>query len=289
MDYDYTWNSLLRPGEADDFFCSAEKNCPFRPETADYSPSNAWCLSEISRLIYRRGGDEIGIWAGTLSRNDVLKKAGLRETLFVNTQGLSYALVSDEKESFAILVFRGTSRFEHWFSNLNTVQTRWPSGGMVHSGFKNEFDRIRDELSDILSAVHVPLFYTGHSLGGALATLTASFRPPAAVYTFGSPRVGNAVFRDSLASVNLYRIAMESDIVTTLPPSRTPFDFCHAGDAKVFTFPNQQEIYFGNSMLNLSCLTNFSLMKRFTKAPHFLAAHSPVNYSMCLAHEAARL
>ena len=312
MDYDYSWNSLLRPGQAEDFFCFAEKIAPFRPETGEYCPSNAWWLSELSRLIYRRGEDEISICANPISRNDLLKKAGLKENLFVNTQGLSYALVSDEKESFAILVFRGTSRFEHWFSNLHTVQTQWPYGGMVHTGFKYEFDKIRDELSEILSPVRVPLFYTGHSLGGALATLTASFRPPAAVYTFGSPRVGNGIFRNSLASVNLYRIAMENDVVTTVPPSRSPFDFCHAGEAKVFPFPNHRKpclgkdcpisessdfsekpdliknfyrkMYEGLFMLNTAGLTVFSLMKQFTDAPYFLAAHSPVNYSACLAH-----
>lgn len=282
MDFDYSWNALLRPGEAADFFCCAEKTGPFRPESADYSPSNAWWLSELSRLIYRRGEDETGIWASPVSRNDILRGMGLKESLFVKRQGLSYALVSDEKESFAILIFRGTSRFEHWFSNLNTVQTHWPSGGMVHTGFKNELGRLGDELSDIISSVHTPLFYTGHSLGGALATLTASITPPLAVYTFGSPRVGNAAFRDSLASVNLYRIAMKNDIVTTVPPSRPPFYFCHAGEPKWLTFLGHNEIICKNSLLNISEVLPFSFMKRFTRPPHFLAAHSPVNYSRSL-------
>lgn len=286
MDCDYSWNSLLRPGEAGDFFCCAERVGPFRPELTEYSLSNAWWLSEICRLIYRRGEDETGIWASPLSRNDFLRSIGLKECFFVKKQGLFYSLVSDGKESFAILVFRGTSRFEHWFSNLNTLQTLWPSGGMIHTGFKNEFDRIQHELSEILSEVHIPLFYTGHSLGGAFATLTASIIPPRAVYTFGSPRVGNAAFRDSLASVNLYRIATENDIVTTVPPSRPPFYFCHAGEAKKTSFRNRDEIFYDNNILNLSEPLTFSFVKRFARAPHFLAAHSPVNYSRCLLYEA---
>ncbi len=286
VDCDYSWNALLRPGESRDFFSCAEKTGTFRPDTGDYSPANAWWLCELSRLIYRRGEDETGIWANPVSRDDILKAEGLKESLFVGRHGLSCALVSDEKENFAILVFRGTSRFEHWFSNLNAVQTRWLSCGMVHSGFKYEFDSIRDLLSEMLSAIHIPLFYTGHSLGGALATLTASIIPPRAVYTFGSPRVGNAAFRDSLASVNLYRIAMKNDIVTTVPPSRPPFYFCHAGEPKWLTFPGYNETIYKNSLLNISERIPFSFMKQFIRPPHFLAAHSPINYSRCLAHEA---
>lgn len=284
LDCDCSWNALLRPGQAHDFFCCTEKTEPFRPEIADYSPSNAWWLSEISRLIYRRGEDENGIWANPLSRNDILRRIGLKESLFMKKQGVFCALVSDEKESFAILVFRGTSRFEHWFSNLNAIQTLWPSGGMVHTGFKYEFDKIAHELAEILPSLKAPLFYTGHSLGGALATLTASFLPPNAVYTFGSPRVGNADFRDSLASVNLCRIAMENDIVTTLPPSRTPFYFCHAGEGKRLSFLHSSKTSYKKNLLNPAELFPFSFLRQFSRAPHFLAAHSPVNYSRCLAY-----
>ena len=77
----------------------------------------------------------------------------------------------------------------------------------VHKGFytawrKNDFNEILlSRVGDILSAMPAPsvatVLVTGHSLGGALATLGAHdmrTRFPnthVAVYTFGSPRVGN--------------------------------------------------------------------------------------------------
>lgn len=66
----------------------------------------------------------------------------------------------------------------------------------------------------------------GHSLGAALATLTAAHiagtfpHLPIRYYAFGSPRVGDATFADRLkASTNIkcYRISNSEDRVPTLP------------------------------------------------------------------------
>ena len=80
----------------------------------------------------------------------------------------------------------------------------------VHKGFytawmKNDFNKILlDRVGAILGAMPAPsaatVLVTGHSLGGALATLGAhSMRTrfpntQVAVYTYGSPRVGNCAF-----------------------------------------------------------------------------------------------
>ena len=207
----------------------------FHSRVAGYSPVNAWWLSEISRLIYVRDADEDGGIDDGRSRSGFLAPVNLREYCFIDKTGIQCAVIvsCDTVEApFAVLVFRGTSAFETWLSNLNTLQAGWDAGGLVHAGFKNEFYKIWDELNGRLSEIppDVPVFYTGHSLGGAMATLAASLRSPAAVYTFGSPRVGDIAFARSLGEVPIFRVVNNRDLVTLLPPSRIPFEFSHVGE-----------------------------------------------------------
>lgn len=96
-----------------------------------------------------------------------------------------------------------------------------PKETMVHKGFLASYDSLRHQVFRLVDAITAPkggaaaagapgtewrVFITGHSLGGALATLCAyelAKRGGAArqcqqltLYTFGAPRVGNKVFAD---------------------------------------------------------------------------------------------
>ena len=66
----------------------------------------------------------------------------------------------------------------------------------------------------------LPLFITGHSLGGALALLATKLVAPnvnGACYTFGAPRIGNYEYFRFLKTP-VYRIVNSSDIVPRVPP-----------------------------------------------------------------------
>jgi predicted lipase len=80
-----------------------------------------------------------------------------------------------------------------------------------------------DEIEGELSTLACPVFYTGHSLGAALATLAASRHAPQAVYTFGSPRVGNEVFVASLQNLPIHRVVDDKDAAALLPPEALGF------------------------------------------------------------------
>ncbi len=103
----------------------------------------------------------------------------------------------------AILAYRGTeaSSGNLWDigSNLRFHAREWEGPGKAHLGYVRQYRRIRDELLMAMADVsnEIPLIVTGHSMGGAMATMAAAdafgqgFRFHRLV-TFGSPGTLNA-------------------------------------------------------------------------------------------------
>lgn len=105
------------------------------------------------------------------------------------------------------------------FTDLDALPLAWPQGGKVHRGFAGALDRVWKQIEGQLEGLDMPVLFTGHSLGAALATLAASRHPPDTLYTFGSPRVGDADFVTALATTVCYRYVNCCDIVAQLPPA----------------------------------------------------------------------
>lgn len=101
---------------------------------------------------------------------------------------------------------------------------------LVHNGFYSAFKAFRPSLEEAMKFVRrehreAQLVVTGHSLGGALATLAGSYLRKkgihADIYTFGSPRVGNKAFASWVSNQSngkTYRVTNKKDPVTSLPP-----------------------------------------------------------------------
>lgn len=180
--------------------------------------------------------------------------------------------LAEHASDFAVLAFRGTQAadFKDVWTDLSVIKRPMPEyaappavngnkepAGAVHGGFLsalNEVCRVhvvptadtsieiqsygKSEIRDAVSAARdrgSRLYITGHSLGGALATL-AAYRlqrefAVTAVYTIGSPRVASKTFakRNPLdgqpsaqppsnhPAPNYYRIVHQQDIVTHIP------------------------------------------------------------------------
>jgi hypothetical protein len=153
-----------------------------------------------------------------------------------------------------VLAFRGTDfpftienlvRYQAWWGFWGNIwtdfafrmdQVPWlpakPSPVLVHGGFLAAFDnllvgdRLRQTILHLTEGIEpLSIEVCGHSLGGALATLCASWCrlqwPEADItcVTLGSPRVGNAAFCQHFdeCMIRCYRLEVDADPVPTIP------------------------------------------------------------------------
>jgi triacylglycerol lipase len=264
-----TWTELTEPGDADDFF-ARRPMAPFDPAACGYSEANAVWLMEMSRIVYRHDIEE-ELPPPEPTRRSYLERAGFRQLHFFRHEetGTAGMLVqSTGPTPFAVLAFRGTEKqLQDYVTDLKLGRPPLGSDGVViHEGFLEAIDSVWASVEAALRQVSGPLFYTGHSLGAALATLAAYRHPPTALYTFGSPYVGDAAFVAKLGDVPTYRCVDASDIVPKLPPAE--LGYVHVGELHHLTAPKRG---FAENLAHL--------LEWLREPPRFLADHTPINYT----------
>jgi hypothetical protein len=140
-----------------------------------------------------------------------------------------------EGHGACIFAFAGTDPLvpANWFTDFDITVTP----GAIHRGFEAAAGAVWEGVLQALAARREqPVFLTGHSLGAALAAITADRAladanlRATAVYGFGMPRCGDADFaaryNDTLGAAT-FRLVHGDDIVATVPPS--VLGFRHVG------------------------------------------------------------
>jgi hypothetical protein len=108
----------------------------------------------------------------------------------------------------------------------------------VHRGFLQELDKLWPlGLQTRLEALEVPVWATGHSLGGAMATIAGLRHRFTDVVTFGEPRAGRRVAAGFQAEGHT-RYVHGQDLVPSLPPDWWPFNYQHHGSEIAIVAPN---------------------------------------------------
>ncbi|MEM7477708.1 MAG: trypsin-like peptidase domain-containing protein [Planctomycetota bacterium] len=149
---------------------------------------------------------------------------GFSNCEFIARDGTECFIASTNK--VVLLAFRGTKETTDWITNLNLVGTT-KDYGRVHRGFLGAFEVVRPMLQEAISETPgLPIVLTGHSLGGALATIAAAEWknefPIRNVYTFGQPAVGKGDFQGFIKRSydnQFFRFVNDTDIVTMVPPT----------------------------------------------------------------------
>lgn len=146
-----------------------------------------------------------------------------------------------------IVSFRGTegSEMADWLTDADMTLVDGPLDARVHEGFyaalADVWQVLQHEVQRLDPHLKMTLWITGHSLGGALASLAAARwiergRPVHGVYTFGQPRVGDAKFARNFnfeMKSTAFRFVNNNDLVSRVPPRA--LGYSHVGLCKYFT------------------------------------------------------
>jgi triacylglycerol lipase len=146
---------------------------------------------------------------------------------------------SGDDKNETIVALRGTDSLHDWLTDgLIGFGVAGPTGTSVHTGFNRTWKTLKDQIDRALPSNQLAgttVHCVGHSLGGALAALTADHLSyhgaKIKLHTFGSPRVGMIYFAKALTnrigSDNIFRVYHPADPVPMIPLfpfTHTPID-----------------------------------------------------------------
>lgn len=215
-----------RPGKPprpwDAFFCNQRPSDTIRLDPADaFSVRTAYWMAWLSLQGYksRRAGPE-------------LRKAGFTRASVIEDRATGLLGFVASTTDFTVVSYSGSADVKDWIHDLTFNQIRdeeWGFPGRFHRGFykaiQGRWRAILDEAAR--QSAGRPIYVTGHSLGGAMAFLTAARLadaglPVASVYTFAAPRVGDDEFAtryEQLLGSRTWRFNNNEDVIPHLGPS----------------------------------------------------------------------
>ena len=123
-----------------------------------------------------------------------------------------------------VVVFAGTDSKKNVLTDLRMHDLSFAACGApktrVHAGFLKAWTAVRERVfKEITGTTAAKIAFTGHSLGGALATLAAmdaacTLGKEGKVVTFGAPQVGDEMFADEFNA----RVRESTRVVNPLDP-----------------------------------------------------------------------
>jgi Lipase (class 3) len=271
---------LFDPGKRGDFFAVGPPR------------SDAALCAEMARLAYCRLEPDFGCDTERI-RGLLSDRAGFKTCTFFESQGTPQgkgihcflALREGAEGRMAVVAFRGTDIKDptNICFDADFEFRDWPRGGRVHQGFAEGLDEVLSRLDPAIQALGTcRLLYTGHSLGAALATLLASWRPPTVLYTFGSPRVGDQAFADTVNDVEHYRYQDCCDLVTRIPLET--MHYVHVGklcyidrNRRISDAPGEVVLIEDHVLAQAEYAAEYAFRSGNVRVRDF-ADHAPINY-----------
>ena len=157
------------------------------------------------------------------SADAACKQLGFANGKIISKNGAEVLIAIDKNDLW--VAFRGTepNKLNDVMADLKVIKNTAVAGGKVHGGFQEEVDEVWGEIVKVLDKnnqlkVSRDVYFTGHSLGAAMATISATRYEPQELFTFGSPRVGGKHFIKNI-TCDHFRFMNNNDIVCRIPPA----------------------------------------------------------------------
>lgn len=189
----------------------------FFPHTTKYRHQNALFLAKCSQLAYE----------SSESIHVKITKWGFPQFAFFDRKETEAFVIGND--DIIVVAFRGTEprKLKDWMTDKQIIRRSGPYG-KVHRGFLKSLNNVWADIQNTLISFQdrgQSIWFTGHSLGAALATLAVAkmgeeAKPVNGLYTFGQPRVGGVTFArnfDLAFKAQTFRFVNNSDVVTRVP------------------------------------------------------------------------
>lgn len=218
----------------------------FNPDTMRYNGENALFLADCAKLAYHN--------------EEKIKQAVQEQLNFTNFRffsGKSTQAFIAGNDKMIIVAFRGTEgKIHDILADAKLKPDDGPIGkngsiGKVHRGFHGGLHEVWDDTSTDMNMLQFikqilnnkqSIWFCGHSLGAALATLAAAeyvfeesdtdVDAVKGIYTIGQPRVGDDEFAeafDASLGEKCFRFVNNNDAVTRIPPPGIILKYTHVG------------------------------------------------------------
>ncbi|KAI8912391.1 Alpha/Beta hydrolase protein [Entophlyctis helioformis] len=192
--------------------------------------SAAYCPSVVSNWGWNCGSSCEGRTADTVVEKSFDNFFG---------PGTAGAVTYNQRTKQIVVVFRGSVSVNNWLQNFMIWLQSPDFNDMADSTIPKTFNgrkvRVHKGFQEALQVV-----FTGHSLGGALASIAAldfydingaAGAAKLTLATLGQPRVGNEAFANYVNSLpfasRIFRLTANRDIVPELPPNLPGLEYVH--------------------------------------------------------------
>lgn len=203
------------------------------PYVSKLHPGNAYWMARLAQAVYHKvSEDEQLPDEAAILQNLQADDSDFQAVYGADNNTAQAALI--QHKDYLCISCRGTNELADWLDNIKAFPSE-QLFGKFHRGFWQSVEDIWQTIEQRIQTIQqqrlaaqlskLPVFITGHSLGGAMAVIIAAKfvhadQPFTSVYTFGQPR---AMTRETARLFNaecgnrVYRFHNNNDLVTRVP------------------------------------------------------------------------